>query len=176
MLGIGIDVPSRLNAQQDRSQAQEALAFRGLGMASANPGEGQVHYRASGVADEPQSLGRREPPPRIDLALLDVGGRVGRENRHRGRGRGLDHCAIIEPANLGERVSSLDVSRTSRRFPRGHSVGRRAELRPPKIDAIPRPMDRKMFCTVRVAACSKLPLCTAQSRDGMSSPSLKCSV
>jgi len=36
--GIGIDLPSRLDAEQDGREAQEALALRGLGMATANPG------------------------------------------------------------------------------------------------------------------------------------------
>lgn len=62
------------------------------------PGQGQVHHRAGRVADEPQSLDSREAPPRIDLALLDVGRRVGRKHCPAGRGRWLGHHAIIECA------------------------------------------------------------------------------
>jgi len=105
--GIGIDLPSRVDAKQDGREAQEALALRGLRMATANPRERQVHHRASGVADEPQSLGRRETPPRIHLALLDVGRGVGGEDRPLESGRGLRHGAIIERADyksLRERV------------------------------------------------------------------------
>jgi len=41
-------------------------------MATTNPGQRQLRHRAGGVADEAQSLERRELSPPIDLALLDV--------------------------------------------------------------------------------------------------------
>jgi len=73
-----------MDSEQDGGQSQEALAFRGLGMATANPGQGEIHDRLSGVADEPQLLKRRETPPRVYPALFDIARGVGSENRQAG--------------------------------------------------------------------------------------------
>jgi hypothetical protein len=96
LCGIRIDPPSGVRAEQDGCEAQEALAFGGVRMAAANSGQRKVHDGAGRVADEAQPLERRESPPRVYLALLDIGRGVGSKNPHKGRGRWLRHRAIIE--------------------------------------------------------------------------------
>jgi hypothetical protein len=85
-------------------------------VATTNPGQSEIHHRASGVADELALLDRREASPGVYLALLDVGSGVGSENRHAGYRRGLGHRAITEPAGAG---SVLAGGVTSFRRPGG---------------------------------------------------------
>lgn len=78
MGSIEVEPPRRVGPQPNGGQAQEALAIRRMKMAPANADQCQVHHRTSHVAgDEVHAFNRREPPPRSDLPLFDVGRGVG---------------------------------------------------------------------------------------------------
>src|SRR6185295_20170409 len=88
---------------------KEALAVGCLRMPAANAGQREAYHRAARVADEPQPLERGEPPPRVHLALLDIGRGVGCENRRIARGRWLRYHAINRPVT-SESDSSIIIA------------------------------------------------------------------
>jgi hypothetical protein len=86
---------TRICTEANGREAQEALSLSGVGVLPADSRQRQFVHRAGRLAHQPQALSGREAAPRFYLAVLDLDGGVGREDRLPRWEHRLGHVVIV---------------------------------------------------------------------------------